>query len=423
MNVWVVTTHDPIPGIDTSIRTLRYGLLSESLLKKGHSVVMWTSDFAHWNKQNRQIETGTIDIRPGFTAEFLKAKPYYKNRSINRIAHNRRIAKSFRLRTKCYTQLPDIIIAEIPCLELAEAAAQFAKANKIPFVVDIQDVWPDVYLFTLPKWLATIGRLFLVREYARLKNIVRNSTGVTAVSHTYLKWATQKAGRSIEFNDRTFELGYSMPNNATNYEAISFQDSFLKNYHITKDMFVISFLGQFGHSYDLNTVIAAASILKQDCSLPQHRFVLAGNGDSEPQIKKLASNVKSVLFTGWLNHAGSVALMNSSDLALAAYSSRALQSLPYKPFEYMAYGLPILNSLKGELAELINREFIGTNYQSGDPRSLARAIRRFMLDPEYTLACSRRSSELFKLRFESDIIYTSMVSYLESIVYTYRTSR
>ena len=73
MNVWVVTTHDPIPVVDNSIRPLRYGLLSNSLVNMGHSVVLWTSEFAHWNKQNRKINKRTIDIAPGFTVEFLKA--------------------------------------------------------------------------------------------------------------------------------------------------------------------------------------------------------------------------------------------------------------------------------------------------------------------------------------------------------------
>ena len=423
MNVWVVTTHDPIPVVDSSIRPLRYGLLSDSLINMGHSVVLWTSEFAHWNKQDRKINKRTIDIAPGFTAEFLKASPYYKNRSFARLVHNKTIANSFCTRATNYMRLPDIIIAEIPCLELAEAASQFAKANNIPFVVDIQDIWPDVYLFYLPNWLRSLGRLCLMSEYSRLKNIIKNSTSVTAVSHTYLEWATQKVGRSIELTDRVFELGYSLPNTSTNLEAVALQQSFLQDQNITSDMFVISFLGQFGHSYDLNTVIAAAALLQNDLSLPKHRFVLAGSGDSETQLRKQATNVRSVIFTGWLNHAASVALMMSTDIALAAYKGRALQSLPYKPFEYMAFGLPILNSLNGELSELIMRESIGMNYHSGDPHSLATAIRRFMRDPDYTAACSRRSSQLFKLRYESNIIYASMTSHLENIACSIRRPR
>ena len=51
-------------------------------------------------------------------------------------------------------------------------------------------------------------------------------------------------------------------------------------------------------------------------------------------------------------------------------------SLPNKFFEYLAYGLPIISSLKSEMDILINNKKLGCSYSSESPKSLALAIKK-----------------------------------------------
>ncbi len=77
---------------------------------------------------------------------------------------------------------------------------------------------------------------------------------------------------------------------------------------------------------------------------------------------------------GWLNEEELSLCLKNSYAGLAPYSKKALMSLPNKFFEYLAYGLPIISSLKSEMDILINKKKLGCSYFSDSPKSLALAI-------------------------------------------------
>ncbi len=93
----------------------------------------------------------------------------------------------------------------------------------------------------------------------------------------------------------------------------------------------------------------------------------------------------------------------------------AVQSFPNKPFEYMAAALPILNSLKGELTQLIAEKNIGINYQAGDASSLADAIIFLYNNPQEISYIGNQGKKVFDNNFNSENIYLNFVNYLEVI--------
>ena len=108
-------------------------------------------------------------------------------------------------------------------------------------------------------------------------------------------------------------------------------------------------------------------------------------------------------------------LLRLSSLGLAVYTDHATQSLPFKPFEYMAAGLPILSSLRGELETLLRDEQIGRQYEAGDVSSLVEAVHWFEAQPEARKAMGTRAQKLFEDRFSADRVYPAMIDYLVQI--------
>src|SRR6266568_3491988 len=98
MNIWIVSAYDPIPGVDTDMRVLRYGSIAQALIARGHSVVLWTSSFAHWSKRFRHRDKNTLQVGESFTAELLHGPGYKRNVSWSRIRHNRVLAAAFSAR-------------------------------------------------------------------------------------------------------------------------------------------------------------------------------------------------------------------------------------------------------------------------------------------------------------------------------------
>ena len=48
--------------------------------------------------------------------------------------------------------LPDLILSSIPTSELSLEATKLGKKNNIPVILDIRDLWPDVFLDVLPNF-------------------------------------------------------------------------------------------------------------------------------------------------------------------------------------------------------------------------------------------------------------------------------
>jgi glycosyltransferase involved in cell wall biosynthesis len=382
------------------------------LVADGHRVVFWTSTFAHWRKQHRFTANTTREIGPNFTAEFLHACAYLRNVSLARVRHNFQLARAFARRAEQITGRPDVILAEIPCLELAEAAADFAAQQKIAFICDIQDIWPDVYLTWLPRWCHATARHLLFFEYARLRRILRPARSVTAVSEAYLRWTQPWLNRPLGEHDHVYPLGYALPPEAIRHKAAARRAAFLAQHGLDAGQLLVSFLGQFATSYDVETIVEAAHLLGKIPGLPPYQLVLAGNGDKEPALRRRADGLRTVTFTGWLEHTDTVCLLESSHVALAAYARNAAQSLPYKPFEYMAFGLPIINSLPGELAGIITGQQLGLNYEAESPESLARAIATLLTEADQRAACAQRARLLYNETYSADAIYRRMSGHL-----------
>ncbi|MFN8582187.1 MAG: glycosyltransferase [Gemmatimonadaceae bacterium] len=306
---------------------------------------------------------------------------------------------------------PDVIFACVPSLELAEAAVEAGAALRTPVVVDVRDPWPDVYLSVLPRVVRPLARHFLSPEYRRLQRIVQGASAVTAVSGDYLQWALQVAERAPTDHDRVFPIGFAVDPGP----PIAWGESVIgRRLSIPDADMVVAFGGMFGTSYDLDTVVEAARLLERT---PGHRirFVIAGDGDKAASLRRRARDLQSLVFCGWLDERDMRALLGRAAVGLAAYAAEAQQSLPNKPFEYMASGLALVSSLTGELADLIAREGIGRQFTARNATSLARELLWLWQHPEERTQMGARAHHLLSTRYHAARIDQSLAEHLRGI--------
>jgi glycosyltransferase involved in cell wall biosynthesis len=414
MRVWLMVDYEPIPGLDGPARYLRYGMLANTLASHGHDVTWWTSDFDHAHKQHRHGPS-RIQIRPNLTLRMLPGSGYGKNVSLERIRHNRSVARSFHaaMQLERAGSRPDVFMACLHALELTEAATAYATAQAIPFVVDVVDIWPDVYLQAFAPAFKTVARYCLRPEYLRATRILRSARTITAVSRTYLDWALSLCPDAPGSPGAVFPLGYDDAD--VDGAAICSESERLKLAHnITPVAMNLGFVGQLSHSYDIDTVVEAARLLYRSLG-HQVRFFVAGDGIDRQRLQLAAQAIPNIAFTGWLSHSGVVALLRQCTVGLVSYVAGATQSLPYKPFEYMAASLALVSCLPGELEDLIRREDIGLQYTPGSPESLAACIRTIVDHPERCAQMRRKSKELFAAEYRAEVIYNRFANYLESL--------
>lgn len=411
MNIWIIQEGEPLPEIDGDIRPWRAAILANELRGRNHDVLWWASTFDHIKKVHRFSTPRTLELASGVKLRLLHGPGYSSNKSPKRFLHQRSLARIFR--RECADRArPDLIVCNMPLPELAEQAVLFGRDEGIPVVIDVRDQWPDLYLTMFPAPLRPFARVALDVEFRRIKRAFQGADAILAVSDTYLKWALGYAMRPRRDADSVFPLGYtSTPFTVSDQE----KDEFCRAHGIRRDALILTFVGMFGFSYDLHTVVKAAKILHKQNNLDV-QIVLAGDGDAGPELRSLAGNTSNLVMTGWLDRSSVQKLLSVSSVGLVAYAADATQTLPNKPFEYMAAGLALLSSLQGELTDLINNNQAGLQYQAGQVSSLLEQIKWLAENPSECAAMGQRARTLFDEFFRTDIIYPRMAQHLETVV-------
>ena len=83
---------------------------------------------------------------------------------------------------------PDVIVASFPPIELAAAAVRLGRQFGVATVVDVRDLWPDVFR-TMAGRERVLGAI-AARAYDPLAIwTLRNATALTSITESMLDWA------------------------------------------------------------------------------------------------------------------------------------------------------------------------------------------------------------------------------------------
>ena len=415
MKIWVTEIGEPLP-VESGVRLHRYGMLTKALSSYGHDVVWWTSSFSHAPKKHVCDDDWNTVVN-GVTLRILKGPGYRKNVSYQRIRHQKHFANKFyKLAMGC--DAPDLIISTVPTLEVAEIAVRFGNEHKITVIIDIRDEWPDELVDLAPKPLRGIARLLLYAYFKRMEYICQNATGIVAVSKSYLDYGLSFAKRQLGSNDGVFPLGYS--SNRIDEKKLAEAKKWWMKQGVDEGAFICCFFGTIGKFFNLETVIKAANILSKEFQI---QFVLCGDGSSLERYKKLASGTGSVIFPGWVDAPKIAALMEIANIGLAPYGSGTRMSLPNKPFEYFAGGLPVVSSIQGELKQILTDNGCGLTYDPDSANSLSDALRRLHGDEDLRKSMARQAIHLSKEKFSIECISTQFNNHIINVVEEYRNKR
>jgi glycosyltransferase involved in cell wall biosynthesis len=413
MNIWIVTSYEPLPLDGPNVRHMRCGMLAEAILERGHEVTFWASDFDHISHSRFHIPEVNNCQWPKTDIQLLHGCGYSHDVSPKRFFHNRGLARHFSEMANRANKIPDIIYTQVPAMELAEAVVNYGKKIKRPVIVDIRDLWPDVYEQALPKWLRGAAPYLLYTEYRRIKRILYNSTGVTAVSKTYLQWALNHAKRDIRETDGVFHLGFDLRPNINEEYLNSRQMKYRTKLGIDDNSMIITYVGTFAKERNIDSILNVAQKLAER-AVSNIFFVIAGKGRDEEKVCHAVDRLPNVIYPGWLQFEELIELLSASDAGILPYSGVALMSLPNKPFEYMAMGLPLLNALSGELWEIVNEEAIGVNYSPDDNDALYEAVTWLSQNPGLRKQMGERAKALYDSEFRSDKVYPNFAEHLEN---------
>ncbi|MGE0492871.1 MAG: glycosyltransferase family 4 protein [Vulcanimicrobiota bacterium] len=406
MRIWLVKDGEQLPVLEGA-RPQRIWLLAAELARRGHQVTWWSSTHSHQKKLCVSDQDGAYAIEPGFELRLLHAGGYQRNISLGRVLHHLRLARRFRQVARQQPP-PEMILCCHPIPALGLASIELGRRHRLPVVIDIRDIWPDIFLRRVPLWAHPLVELLIWPWRQQARSILRPASGLTAISKGLLDWGLDYAGRPAGRFDRVFVHGYRHHDPASPGQAPEVLASL-------DDKTIFAFAGTIGGSYDVPFVIEVARQLWQAGERRVH-FLLAGLGEQRELCLKKAEGLPNVSLPGWLERDTLVSVLRRCQVGLLPWGDGHPDAMPNKPFEYMAAGLPILSSCVGELEHLLEQQQLGFYYPAGDHQALARLVSRLTDQPELRQAYAGRARRAFEEQYNDQAVYGGFADYLEELL-------
>lgn len=414
VNIWVVTISEPLPTDQYGDKLHRAGMLATILVERGHNVFWWTSTFDHNRKKNRYPKDTLLDVSPHFKIFCMRSLGYSRNVSLRRFLDHFLLGSKFKKLAKAHP-VPDLIICSMPPLELCKYAVDFGNQHHIPVVIDLRDMWPDIFLDIFPWPFNVLLKPLFFPMFWFLKKSCQKATTLVGITPEFVSWGLRLAGRKQTPCDRHFWLGHQEPSVSEKQLAAARKKWRTLGLNASEGDFICSYFGSMSNKLDMEPVFSAARVLQK--THPNIKFVLCGTGDQLERYKTLALGLNNVFFPGWVNAVEIFALMQISSIGLAPYRSRFdfRLSIPTKAIEYMAGRLPILSSLRGSLEAFLEREQCGFTYANGSSLGFQKVLLTLATDTALRKSFAAKSRQCFEREFSSGRVYGDMAEFLVGI--------
>jgi len=264
----------------------------------------------------------------------------------------------------------DVMYVWHPPLTIGVSAWLIGRLKGIPYVYDVQDIWPDGGVWT---GIVRSGG-FLVRAMHLLERFVYAKAD-------HLLVVTEGAKRNLMAKgvpERKLSIASQLSDDKlfSRYDPAR-ADEIARRFGFS-ERFVVMFTGNIGLVQGLDSALAAAGLL-QDAH-PDVLFAIIGDGTDRGRLmaQSKALGLKSVLF---IDHQPMKDIpdfvANAGALLLPLKPSPISElAIPLKTFAYMASGRPIVAALTGAAADLISRAGAGFAVDPENPQALADAILR-----------------------------------------------
>lgn len=236
----------------------------------------------------------------------------------------------------------DAVYVYHPPLTPALAAAIFCRLHGKPFVVEIQDLWPDSVTasgMANPRITRILDRLCNF-VYARAAHVVAQSRGMRARIEAR---GVPASKLSVIFNWATYSNAAQVPVPETVAQAFSGRIN-------------IVYGGNLGQAQNLETVVRAA--IRAQADAPAIRLHLIGEGVEREQLRALVESEGAediVRIFPPVPRDAMDRIFDAADILVLHLNNDPLYdiTIPSKTQHYLACGKPIVAGISGDTADIL----------------------------------------------------------------------
>lgn len=414
MRILLLTVYFPP---DTGSASHLFFELGLELVKNGHQVSVITSMpgyHAHGSLDRYRRKLWVRERTDGMDVLRVATLKMPRRLMVGRALWQFSSAMAFFIAERVFTSI-DLVLVYSPPLPLGLTAWAIRKVRGTPFVINVQDLFPQSLIdlgllknrFAI--WIFEALERFL---YLKADAITVHSSGNR--EHVLRKMAKARSdGQRLEGKVQVIpnwvDTGFIRPGELHNQFRVEYGLS---------DSFVVSFAGVLGYSQDLDVVLEAAKRIENRNPNPNITWLIVGDGVEKPRLERKASEMglSSVRFLPMQPRERYPLVLQASDVCLATLRSQVKTPVvPSKILSIMAAGRPVIAAmnLDGDAPKLISEARCGLCVPPEDPDALAEAVlllyRDYRLREELGLngrlyaeehlslqVCAKRYEALFK---------------------------
>jgi glycosyltransferase involved in cell wall biosynthesis len=365
VKVWIVNQYALPPSASGGTR---HYSLARALQARGVEVEIFCST-RNYLTGKPITDPGTRDCA-GVSFTFIDAgRAPAVGRRAGRLAGMLGFARGFRRVVRRRIGDAQVILGSTPSPIGAWAASAEARRRRVPFVLEVRDLWPRTLLDVgrLPRWHPAV-RLFGAMErelYRRADRIVT----LLPLAERHIRTVFPDAA-PITWIPNGVDLRLVPPAAEPRFE--------------TDGGFIVLYAGAHGPANALDAVLDAAGRLQRRRP-GGFRFVLVGDGHDKPrlQARAEAERLDSVDFLDPVPKAEVYGLMAAADALIVNMNRGNLYHFGIsfnKLYDYLAVGRPIVSGTDAANDPVAEAD-AGVTVPANDPDALATALERLSAAP------------------------------------------
>lgn len=260
---------------------------------------------------------------------------------------------------------PDVLVSFSPPLPLGLSAWLLSRIWRVPWVLQLEDLYPDAAVAA-----GVMRNKRVISFFLKMENFLyRNSQHISVISEGFRQTLLAK---KIPHSKIEVIPVWADPDEV----CPGPKENSFRHEHGLDEKFVVMYAGNIGLTSCLEDVLAAAEALREQAKI---QFVIVGEG-----VKKAALNAErqnrqltNITFLPYQRREIFPVMLAAANLILVTLNaSAAVSSLPSKVFSGMASARPILAvaPAESELARIVREANCGWVVSPGSPMDLAMTI-------------------------------------------------
>jgi glycosyltransferase involved in cell wall biosynthesis len=302
---------------------------------------------------------------------------------------------------------PDVVYASSTPLTSGVPGAFASRLRGVPFVFELQDLWPAV-----PAALGYLrGGFELALAEALERGLYASADRLVVCSEAVV---TALVRRGVPREKILLVPNFS----DTDLFQPGEQDGSFRKSHGLEGRFVAVYAGAMGASNGVYQLADAAAALKRR-GADDVRIVAVGDGNERAALERRVADegLDNVLVLPPVPRETMPELVGASDVTLTVFAPHPVLALnsPNKFFDSLAAGKPVVVNVDGWLRGLVEENDAGVYVPGGDAEALAAALADLAQRPERVRAMGENARALAVREFARDLLADRLAVTLEEI--------